>query len=221
MRGSVGARRWYTSTGMSSTRREHGVHGARPTAAALRCVLLSPDGTTPPHELTDSLKNRDAEVVRAGSEYEALAALVRAHGDPTADVLLLVEPDEHSERCIELARAVQVYAPTVRIWRHQLNATPSLAAYILPAEPSESEQVEAVRAGLRAAETPYERAARDSAQPSLRLVGDDDHAEEPTEAVDTPIDDPTESDGLLSADEIEMLMDPRFDPKPRRGSDSR
>lgn len=207
---------------MSSTRREQGVQGPRSAPASLRCVLLAPQGASVPSELTRSLEARATEVLEAATEYEALATLLRAGpGSKSADVLLLIEPDEHAGRCAELARAVQVYAPTVRIWRHQRDATPSLASYILPAEPTEAEQVEAVRASLRADETPYERAARDAALPSLRLVVDDDAHNGTAEAGTASDDDQTDADGLLSADEIEMLMDPLFEPKPRRGGDPR
>lgn len=209
---------------MSSTRREQGVQGARSAPTSLRCVLLAPEGTAPPEDLTRSLESRATDVHQAATEYHALAALLTPDTDPgSADVLLLIEPDEHAERCVELARAVQIYAPTVRIWRHQKDASPSLAAYILPAEPTEAEQVDAVRASLRADESPYDRATRESAPPSLRLVVDEDHHEPANETAPDPDDesDSTDSDGLLSADEIEMLMDPLFEPKPRRGGDSR
>lgn len=220
--GSPTLARWYTSIVMSSTSREQGVHGPRSAPMSLHCVLLAPRGVDVPAELIRSLDARSTAVFETTTEYEALAALLRSDADSTStDVLLLIEPDRHADRCVELARAVQIYAPTVRIWRHQKDASPSLASYILPAEPTEAEQVQAVRTSLRAGESPYDRASRESAPPSLRLVVDDDSHDPAPETGSDPDHATTDSDGLLSADEIEMLMDPLFEAKPRRGGDSR
>jgi hypothetical protein len=209
---------------MTGTLRDQRVHGSRSAQTALRCVLLAPEGCTAPEELTRSLKAREAEVVLAPSVYEALAALMASSESPSTPVLLLLEPEQHADRCLELARAAQIFAPSARVWRHIASQTPSLAAYTFPSEPTEAEQVSAVREELRANETPYDKARRESTAPSLRLVVDEPDDVAPSAGTDDGVihagadhDDP----GLLSADELEMLMDPIYEPKPRRGGDSR
>ncbi len=216
--------RWYTASGMTGTLRDQRVHGTRSARLALRCVLFAPDGSTPPEELTRSLAARDAELVVAPTTFEALAALLVHSNDRTTPVLLLLEPDQHADRCVELARAAQIFAPSARVWRHCANQTPSLAAYDFPSEITEAEQVAAVREELRSAETPYDKARRESAAPSLRLVMDEPDDVSVTAAVNHQDLDNRDSDddpGLLTADELEMLMDPIYEPKPRRGGDPR
>lgn len=214
---------------MAGTQREHGVHGSRPSEVVLRCVLLGPPDLTTPADLHRSLEARGSSVTRVDDEYTALATLIefeRASEPQTpqtrksAIALLMLEPERHAHRCEELYRAAQLYTPRAVIWQYCPSQTPSLSAYLPPKDPealSEAEQIEQVRRETRAAETPYEQAVRSSAPPSLRLVIDDDHQPH-TEAAE---DSEEESDGLLSSDEIEMLMDPLFETKPRRGGDQR
>ena len=214
---------------MAGTQRENGVQGSRPTQAVLRCVLLGPEGLATPADLHRSLEARGSTVTRVDDEYAALATLIElersaAPHTPQASkntvALLLLEPERHAQRCQDLYGAAQLYSPHTVIWQYRPSQTPSLSAYLPPKDPaalSEAEQIDQVRQDVRASETPYEQAVRSSAPPSLRLVVDDDHQPH-SEAADESDDD---SDGLLSSDEIEMLMDPLFDTKPRRGGDHR
>lgn len=185
-----------------------------------------------PEDLTRSLKARDARVFSADSVYAALAMLIelsRATNEcRTMPVLLLIEPDDHAEQCVELARATQLFVPTARIWRHAAGRSPALAAYVVRKEPTEAEQIAQARAAIRSDEDPYDRTRRESAQPSLRLVLDDEEepkpvrgaAAAPADAETAPGAEQAAEDGLLTPDEIEMLMDPIFEPKPRRGGGS-
>ncbi len=214
---------------MAGTQREHGVHGSRPTPAELRCVLLGPPNAPTPPDLHESLEARGSAVTRVDDEYCALATLIsmdRAAAQPAptgrrTTALLLLQPDMHAERCAELHRAVQLYSPSTVVWQFRPGHRPSLCAYQPPEDPlakTEAEHIDEARRSARASETPYEQAARASAPPSLRLVTDQDDRPEPASFGNRPDE---EQDGLLSSDEIEMLMDPLFDTKPRRGSDPR
>lgn len=214
---------------MAGTQREHGVHGSRPTPAELRCVLLGPPGTPTPPDLHESLEARGSTVTRVDDEFSALATLIsmdRAAAQPARSerrttALLLLQPDLHAERCTELHRAVQLYSPATVVWQFRPGHRPSLCAYQPPQDPeapTEAEHIDEARRSARAGETPYEQAARAAAPPSLRLVTDQDDLPLPDQ-VERHTDD--QHDGLLSSDEIEMLMDPLFDTKPRRGSDPR
>ncbi|MFG0291998.1 MAG: hypothetical protein ACF8MJ_02465 [Phycisphaerales bacterium JB050] len=209
---------------MTGTLRDQRVHGTRSAQTALRCVLLAPEDSTPPQELVRTLEARDAELVLVSSTYEALAALMTMTESSVTPVLLLVEPEQHAERCLELARAAQVFVPHARVWRHISSQTPSLAAYTFPSEASEAEQVAAIRAELRANETPNDRAVRESTAPTLRQVVEDPHdppSDSATASVITEPETEHEESGLLTADELEMLMDPIYETKPRRGGDPR
>lgn len=208
---------------MTGMHREHGVQGTRPNQALLRCVLLGPPDFPTPPDLLHSIEARGGTVIRPTDEYAALAHLIQLHetsdAKPGPLVLLLLEPDLHADRCAQLARALQIYAPRVVAWQHARAATPTLSAYQPPAEPDESQLIEETREAVRAEQSPYEKAVRASAAPSLRLVIDEDTP--PQSTPDQDEDDDRQSDGLLSADEIEMLMDPLFETKPRRGGDQR
>lgn len=214
---------WYTVSNMAGMSSEHGVQGSRPTQAVLRCVVFGPSDHPTPTDLQRSLESRGSAITRVDDAYNALADLIRferADTDseqasrPGPIALLLLEPKLHEDRCAELAQAAQIYAPHAVIWQHSPAQSPSLSAYLPPKPPDESQHIEQARQAARADESPYERAARSVAPPTLRLVMDDD-----TGAPDRSYqpDSEDDSDNLLSAEEIEMLMDPLFESKPRRG----
>lgn len=208
---------------MAGMQSEHGVQGSRPTQAVLRCVVFGPPGHPTPTDLQRSLEARGSVITRADDEYNALAGLITleqadpdseqaSHSGPIA--LLLLEPHLHADRCAQLAEAAQIFAPRAVIWQHSPTQSPSLSAYLPPKPPDESEHIEQARQAVRADESPYERAARSAAAPTLRLVMDDE-TDAPARGHEPDSED--ESDSLLSAEEIEMLMDPLFEAKPRRG----
>lgn len=214
---------WYTVLNMAGMQSEHGVQGSRPTQAVLRCIVFGPRDHPTPADLQHSLEARGSTITRADDQYNALAALIELEqaGDdpeqasrPGPIALLLLEPQQHADRCAQLAQAAQIYAPRAVIWQHSPTQRPSLSAYLPPKPPDETEHIEQARQAARAEETPYERAARSTAAPTLRLVIDDE-ADAPGRSHQPESEE--DGDSLLSAEEIEMLMDPLFESKPRRG----
>jgi len=208
---------------MAGMQSEHGVQGSRPTQAVLRCVVFGPSGHPTPTDLQRSLEARGSSITRVDDEYNALAGLINLEqaddeteqaSRPGPIALLLLEPQLHADRCAQLAEASQIFAPRAVIWQHSPTQSPSLSAYLPPKPRDETQHIQQAREAARADETPYQRAARSAAAPTLRLVIDDE-ADAPVRAHQSESED--ESDSLLSAEEIEMLMDPLFETKPRRG----
>lgn len=218
----------YTAQVMTGVQRDHGVHGQRPIPALFCCVLLGPDGVSTSPDLDRSLRDRSAQVTRPSDPYHALVELIELERRPKAAeadrvVLLLLEPDEHLDRCIELAKAARVFTPRVLIWQHCQSETPRLSGFVIPKADDEQQQIEAIRQEARQHESPYEMAARLASAPTLRLVIDEDDQPDPQPEIVRPevrYDDDTHP-SQLTDDELDMLMDPLFDPVPRRGGDKR
>lgn len=214
---------------MTGVQRDHGVHGQRPTPASLCCVLFAPSGRSVPAELEQSLRHRNATICLVADPYTALAELIeRSRGaeTDTHTVLLLLEPDDHFEACSELARAAMIYAQRVLLWQHRASANPRLSAFVVPRavnKAAEAEAIEAVRASAQTRESTYDRLVREPAGPTLRLVVDEDLYNPRTDSAPSVSedDDLDHQAAVLSEDELEMLMDPLFEPPSRTGGDQR